>query len=324
MSILDKAHNETLMDYKIRLCENKDQLHLTWSEIAQLVNGVTKQEYGESAIRKWYTAFDEGRKYVYNKEFSSVRTRILCISDLHVPYQLPVSTFEQYRGKVELLVLNGDIVDMSSISKFDKIYRNSPMEEIIAAREYIMRLNDYLKPEKILVNYGNHDIRFERYLSKAMDTDLNELMPKTPLELIIEQGFIHYDKKNCTKTQYSPLRDYMNIEYTNNWFCQYGDTIFVHPTAFSSGILKTAEKALYYFRNEGYDFRSLVMAHTHRLGEYVIGNTTIYEQGCCCNVDQMQYNNGKLINSQKEGFLYLCQDMENKTIRDKTKLILIK
>ena len=66
------------------------------------------------------------------------------------------------------------------------------------------------------------------------------------------------------------------------------------------------------------------MAHTHRLGEYVIGNTTIYEQGCCCDVDQMQYNNGKLINSQKEGFLYLCQDMENKTIRDKTKLILIK
>lgn len=322
--ILKKGQNETLLEYKLRLCDNKDRLNLTWNEIAKLVGDVSNNYYGESVIRKWYYAFNEGRDYVYNKQYSDVKTRILCISDLHIPFELPVESFIDYRNIVDLLIINGDIIDMASCSKFDKIYRSSPIEEIIKARKYIIKLNEFLKPKKIVVNYGNHDIRFERYLAKSLDVDLNELMPKTPLELIIEQGFVHYNKKDGTKTQYDSLNKTMNIEYTDNWFCQYGDAIFVHPTAFSSGILKTAEKAMYFFRNEGFNFKTLVMAHTHRLGEYIIGNTTIYEQGCCCNTDKMLYNNGKLINSQKEGFLYLCQDINNNTIRDKTKLVLLK
>ena len=127
--------------------------------------------------------------------------------------------------------------------------------------------------------------------------------------------------------KYKPIKnifDNIDVEYTNNWFSIINDVLFVHPQAFSSGILKTAEKALYFFRNEGYVFNTLVMAHTHRVGEYIIGNTTIYEQGCCCDVSKMQYNNGKLINSQKEGLLYLCLDNHNKIIRDKTHLVLIK
>lgn len=322
--ILKKGQNETLLEYKLRLCDNKDKLNLTWNEIAKLVGDVSNNYYGESVIRKWYYAFNEGRDYVYNKQYSDVKTRILCISDLHIPFELPVESFIDYRNIVDLLIINGDIIDMASCSKFDKIYRSSPIEEIIKARKYIIKLNEFLKPKKIIVNYGNHDIRFERYLAKSLDVDLNELMPKTPLELIIEQGFVHYNKKDGTKTQYDSLNKTMNIEYTDNWFYQYGDAIFVHPTAFSSGILKTAEKAMYFFRNEGFNFKTLVMAHTHRLGEYIIGNTTIYEQGCCCNTDKMLYNNGKLINSQKEGFLYLCQDINNNTIRDKTKLVLLK
>ena len=76
-----------------------------------------------------------------------------------------------------------------------------------------------------------------------------------------------------------------------------------------------------FFRNEGYDFTSLVMAHTHRVGDYVIGNTTIYEQGCCCDVKKQNYADGKLILSQKEGFMFICQDKDGKIIRDCTKTI---
>ena len=319
--------NESILDYKIRLCDNKNTLNLKWKDIAELINKETGNQFGESAYRKWYNSFTEGRNYaIYNYE-KDVDYRILSISDLHIPYQLPISTFSDYIGKIDCLQINGDIVDMASCSKFDKIYRKSPMEEIVEARKYLIELIDYLNPKKVLVNYGNHDIRFERYLSKNIDTDLFELMPKTPLDLILEKGFTRYDKFNQCEIYYEPISKLfknINIEYTNNWFCTVNKILFVHPTAFSSGILKTAEKAVYFFRNEGYDFNTLVMAHTHRIGEYVIGNTTIYEQGCCCDTSKMLYNNGKLINSQKEGFIYICLDKNGEVIRNKTRLVLIK
>lgn len=213
---------------------------------------------------------------------------------------------------------------MQSISKFPKAYRNSPMEEIIVARQYIIDLIEYIKPKKVVVNYGNHDIRFQNYLSKNLDTDILELMPQTVLELILVDGFTHYDKRSKSKIKYSPLIevfDDVEIDYTSNWFCQIGESIFCHPLAFASGIMKTAEKAVYYFRNEGYQFTTLVMAHTHRLGQYDIGNTRLYEQGAGCDVKKMHYSDGRLTPSQKQGFIYICQDKNGKEIRDKTKLI---
>ena len=47
----------------------------------------------------------------------------------------------------------------------------------------------------------------------------------------------------------------IEVEYTENWHSQIGGTIFCHPSAFSSLPLKgTAEKALMWFRNEGFIF----------------------------------------------------------------------
>lgn len=54
---------------------------------------------------------------------------------------------------------------------------------------------------------------------------------------------------------------------------------------------------------------------------YKIGNTSIYEQGCCCETNQMKYTDGQLINSQKEGFMFICLDKNGHVIDDKTKLI---
>ena len=84
---------------------------------------------------------------------------------------------------------------------------------------------------------------------------------------------------------------------------------------------KTAEKALYWFRNEGFVFNTLIMSHTHRVGSYKIGNSMIYEQGCCCDTSKMRYNDGQLINSQKEGFMFICLDENGNLIEDKTKII---
>ncbi len=298
----------------------------SYEELSELLFGEGNC-FNESEVRKRMYGMRRLIEVIENDRMKGeiqVKRRILSLSDLHVPFQLPVETFEKYVGKVDILQLNGDITDCQAISKFPKAYRISPMEEIIATREYLIDLINYLSPKKVVITYGNHDIRFQNYLSKSLDTDILELMPKTSLELIVDDGFNHYDKRRGTKVRYSPLCeviDGVEIEYVDDWHCQIGDTIFCHPFTFSSGMMKTAEKAMQWFRNEGFSFSSLVMAHTHRIGKYAVGNTTLYEQGCCCDTKQLHYSDGMLVNSQKEGFLYLCQDYEGKVIHDKTHLV---
>jgi len=285
-----------------------------------LLNLDNGNNFNESTYRKKFADFNRGRLYERKKASTGVVERILSISDTHVPFQLPVSTYASYAGKVDILQLNGDITDCQAISKFPKAYRVSPMEEIIEARQYIIDLIELIKPKKVITVYGNHDIRFQNYFSKNLDSDLLELMPKTSLELILVDGFNHYDKRNHTKVWYEPLQKVLEdveIEYNDNWFCQIGESIFCHPLAFKSGNLKTAEDAMNYFRNEGYQFTSLIMAHTHRVGNFKIGNTMLYEQGCCCDVKKANYTDGRLTKSQKEGFLFLGQDKDGKVIKDK-------
>lgn len=319
---LYKLDNETDFEYKVRLCNAKlnKEIDLDWAEIVSLLG----LDIHYDSLRKMAYGYQEYDNYIKNKD--SVYTRILSLSDFHIPYQKPIQTFEKYVGIVDILQLNGDVLDCQAISKFSKTYRVSPMEEIISGRQYLIDLINYIKPKKVVINYGNHDIRFQNYLAKNLDTDILELMPQTSLELIFVDGFNHYDKKSGTKVLYKPLKKVfeeqnIEIDYTDNWFCQIGQSIFCHPFAFASNPMKTSEKAMYWFRNEGYNFSSLIMAHTHKVGQYTIGNTILIEQGCCCDTIKNSYNGGKLINSQKEGFVYLCQDNNGKVIDNKIELV---
>lgn len=45
--------------------------------------------------------------------------------------------------------------------------------------------------------------------------------------------------------------------------------------------------------------------------------------GAFCDTKVNNYSDGQLYNSQKEGFIYLCQDSKGNTIREKTNLVVL-
>lgn len=324
-----RFQDESFDDYFVRLFEHKAEYGLNCEQIAELLNAESPDgvQRGESAWRKAYKQFNHGRIYERSKMERGVTTRILCVSDLHVPFQKPVETFSEYaHGRVDILVINGDVCDFSAISKFPKAYRSSPMDEMVAARQYLIDLIDYIHPKRVVITYGNHDARFQQYLAKSLDVDILQLMPETELDLICDDGFRKYNSALRTNVYYDPLTevfadDGISIEYAHNWYAQIGKVLFCHPMTFMSGIMKTAEKAVTFFRNEGIIFDTLVMGHTHRTGDYTLGGTIMYEQGACCDTDKMRYSNGKLTLGQREGFLYLCLDSTGSVVREQSKII---
>lgn len=103
MSDLSKRRTgEPFDDYFVRLFEDKDRYGLTCQDIAELLNAEVGVNFGESKWRKEYAAFARGMRYAREKTMRGIKNRILCISDTHVPYELPVETFADYVGVTDL------------------------------------------------------------------------------------------------------------------------------------------------------------------------------------------------------------------------------
>lgn len=318
---------EDIRDYCIRLCENKDKYGITYNEIARLMNAENGKNYGESAYRKEFVAFNRGRLYEREHNEVAVHNRILAISDIHVPFHYPVDVFSKYSGNIDTLVINGDVMDCQSISSFPKKYRISFIEEMKEARQYLIDLMELVKPNKVYITKGNHEHRMLKYLTDRVNDDLLNLMPDSSIDLIVNDGFKDNDRLKRVEKYYPPLKKEfaeqgIEIHYDGNWYCRIGNVIFAHPIAYSSPMMKTAEKAVTFFsRTLNRDFTAIVMAHTHKVGFYKVGDIKMYEQGCVCKLDELDYADGKLQTPQQNGYMFISLDKNGNIIEDKTKLV---
>ena len=68
---MQRNENETIKDYKIRLCENKDIMSFSWQNIADIINKETGDSFSESSYRKWWASFQDGREYQKKKALDS-------------------------------------------------------------------------------------------------------------------------------------------------------------------------------------------------------------------------------------------------------------
>ena len=304
---------------------------------SKLVDRIDKDytELSEEAFGKAYSS-DVARRMFYGakkvidaieedeERVNEDETRILCISDMHIPFNRDIKEFFKYKGKVDTLVLNGDIIDNYSMSSFTKMYRLSLVEELIQARELLIELIEEIEPKKVTVVTGNHEIRLGKKIADKIGSDLLDLMPRDALAFLFDTGFNYYDRIKKCKTVYTPIDEEVDCEvnYVGNFWTKEGKTIFVHPQAFRGTTLGTVGKAYDYFTAIGEDFQSIIMAHTHKLGMYVMNDKYLYEQGTCANLNHMDYQDLKLPkSSQVNGYMYIVQDKDGNLIYDKTKLI---
>ena len=97
------------------------------------------------------------------------QSRTLIISDLHIPYQDNDSIQKAINygkeKKVNCILINGDLLDMCSISRFGRDWRQRQIhEEFESTRVFLNSLREHFPKAKIVFKYGNHDERFEKYL----------------------------------------------------------------------------------------------------------------------------------------------------------------
>lgn len=101
----------------------------------------------------------------------NIYKKILVLSDLHVPYHnipaIEATIDHAIKFNVDYVLINGDLVDEHSLSKFlvDPRKRNF-VQEIETTNLLLDELQRALPLAKILFKPGNHDDRLEKYLMR--------------------------------------------------------------------------------------------------------------------------------------------------------------
>jgi hypothetical protein len=69
--LLKRRDDESVLDWKIRICNNKEKYELTWDSIKNLINDETGENYGESVYRKWWYSFYQGMEFSKKQNIDS-------------------------------------------------------------------------------------------------------------------------------------------------------------------------------------------------------------------------------------------------------------
>ena len=97
---------------------------------------------------------------------------VVIASDIHIPFQdnAAVRSFVKYckEKQPEVVVLNGDVLDMFMLSRFTKGEGRNPLEEMTMCQGFLDSLRKAVPNADIYYVIGNHENRLEKYvLNKA-------------------------------------------------------------------------------------------------------------------------------------------------------------
>jgi len=116
--------------------------------------------------------------------------KTLIISDIHIPYHSSTAldcAFNIARQeRVEQVIINGDLIDCESLSRYDKRYDTVDFaREIDETKYFLQELRKTFRRARIIYKAGNHEERLETYIMRKAPelAHLKALMIPALLEL---------------------------------------------------------------------------------------------------------------------------------------------
>jgi transcriptional regulator with XRE-family HTH domain len=206
-------------------------------------------------------------KYIEDK-YKGQPVKMLYLSDLHIPftiYDLVKHIIEEH-ADADVLVINGDFLDLFNVSTFAKDKSVALHRELEEGREFLEVVSKIFKD--VVITEGNHERRLRNYIKHVVPVDMHFLFPQDCLQ-VVQNGSV-FDKE--------PLE---NVHVVGSWWVKLFDTIIAHPDNFNAGPLKTVINTSEHFTMvKGVPHRACVIGHTHQAGKFIDRNRMVMETGC--------------------------------------------
>lgn len=255
------------------------------------VDPVAPALHYESAWQEWRHAIGQlkDRPVKFPSKKTRRRQKIVIASDFHIPFHHKghVAHLFTKEADADLLIINGDLQDFYSVSRFIK-YENVPIERELA--EVTLFLEEAAKTwPRIVIVGGNHDAqRFEKQLRDRLDPEMVRVIEfltggsLSPIAAIAAK----YKNISIAKTHVG--------RHVVSWLAQEGDLLTTHAEKFSitpGAALRKIEECL-----QDLDrvlnlapWRVLIQAHTHQMAWFPWhAGRLLIEGGCFCETHGYQ------------------------------------
>jgi predicted phosphodiesterase len=241
--------------------------------------------------------------------------KVISISDLHIPFvnDAVIKDMMEKHSDADILVVNGDLLEQYSVSKWPKSKGVVLKHEYQIAVKYIKMFASQFK--KVVLTRGNHDERVAKYFASNIDPGISFLTHPDPLERI-SNGFDFTDTG-----EFKQIHSFDNVFYFGGlcgWYAKVGKTIFAHPSGGSGVPMRTGVNVTNYFI-EKEDFDCVVCAHTHKLGAIVYKGKLIIEQGCACIPMDYEADSKMQYGQQSFGYAVIYMNAKGEVDFDKSR-----
>jgi len=234
--------------------------------------------------------------------------RIVIASDFHAPFHDPWAVAELIAREqgADQLVINGDLQDFYSISRFTK-YEQVSMESELAAVDALLGQLSAAFPDVVLVS-GNHDTaRFEKQIRAFLSPELMHVVE------FLTGGNLSVLRVLAKRYPNVRFADTQVSRFHIGWFWQQGDLLTAHAEKYSK-VPGSALRGIDEWFTDQHDtlglkpWRVLIQAHTHQLGMIPFkADRLLVEQGCMCATHGYQLQARIMGRPQRLGYVTLNQ-----------------
>lgn len=220
-------------------------------------------------------------------------SRVLVLSDIHLPYHdIHALTTAVNYGKekgANVVLLNGDTMDMYQLSRFEKDPRKRRFRyELEDTRQFLMWLKQELPDAKIYFKIGNHEERYESFLRiKAPELlDISEFR----LDVLLQFGALGIEM------------------ITDKRIIKLGKLNILHGHEFGKSVFSPVNPARgYYMRSK----TNILAGHNHQTSSHTEKNlnddiVTAWSTGCLCELHPAYMP----INKWNHGFAFVSVEKD--------------
>lgn len=217
---------------------------------------------------------------------------ILLISDLHIPYHdidaITIALDYGVKNKVNTIFINGDLIDNSQVSRFEKNpKKRSVKQEFEATKQFLVQLRATFPTASIYWLKGNHCIRWEHFLEQKVRE-------------IWDDPYFHLEERLQLNEQNIHLLDDKVLVKAGKLSITHGHHIF-------KGIFVPVSPARGAFLRAK---QSVIVGHLHRasfhpeidLDGNVIG---CWSTGCLC---ELRPDYSPMVSNSQHGFAHIIVD----------------